>query len=67
MRAMAKYVDLEVLYASVDERDEAKPWNDACLVAHKEGMTSNKETRELENRMNNLEKKLDSSLATLNK
>lgn len=68
LRAMAKYVDLEVLHASVDDRDEAKPWHDACLVAHKAGGTFTSEnTAELENRINNLEGKLDSILEALNK
>lgn len=67
MKAMAKYVDLEVLHASVDEREEAKPWNDACLVARKAGFTPTEDTQELESRMNNLESKLDSILEALNK
>lgn len=67
LRAMAKYVDLEVLHASVDERNEAKPWNDACLVAHKEGAMQNENNQDLENRINNLEGKLDSILEALNK
>ena len=67
LRAMAKYVDLEVIHASVDEREEAQPWNDACLVAHKAGEFTNKNAEELENRINNLEGKLDSILEALNK
>lgn len=67
LRAMAKYVDLEVLHASVDERPEANPWNDACLVAHKAGTSQSGNTEMLESRMNNLESKLDSILEALNK
>lgn len=67
LRAMAKYVDLEVLHASVDERKEANPWNDACLVAHKDGKLTNEDTKELEDRINNLEGKLDTILETLSK
>ena len=68
LRALAKYVDLKVLHTSVDERKEANPWNDACLVAQKAGsMTNNQETQELEDRINNLENKLDSILDALNK
>jgi SAM-dependent methyltransferase len=67
LRAMAKYVDLEVLHASVDSREEANPWNDACLVAHKAGHLPQEDTKELEDRMNNLESKLDSILNALNK
>ncbi|WP_296882418.1 bifunctional 2-polyprenyl-6-hydroxyphenol methylase/3-demethylubiquinol 3-O-methyltransferase UbiG [uncultured Methanobrevibacter sp.] len=67
MKALAKYVDLNVLHASVDEREEAAPWNDACLVAQKAGTYANNDTKELENRMNNLEKKLDTILDAINK
>ena len=67
MRAMAKYVDLEVLHASVDDREETKPWYDACLVAHRAGGTSSENTQELESRVNNLESKLDLILEKLNK
>lgn len=67
LKAMAKYVDLEVLHASVDGREAAKPWHDACLVAHKAGHTSHEDTEELESRMNNLESKLDSILEALKK
>lgn len=59
LRAMAKYVDLEVIHASVDSREEAKPWYDACLVARKSDFLGFDDTRDLESRMNNLEEKLD--------
>lgn len=65
MRALAKYVDLEVLHASVDNREEAKPWYDSCLVAHKSGTLSSRDTDDLEVRINNLEGKLDSILEAL--
>ena len=65
LRAMAKYVDLEVLHASVDNREEANPWNDACLVAHKSGSYSNEDTQQLEARINNLEGKLDTILEAI--
>ena len=67
LKVLAKYVNLEILHASVDERKEANPWNDACLVAHKTGSISTENTQELEKRMNNLESKLDSILEALNK
>lgn len=67
LRAMAKYVNLDVLHASVDTRKEANPWNDACLVAHKTGSISKENTHELESRMNNLESKLDTILEALQK
>ena len=67
LRAMAKYVDLEVIHAAVDDREETKPWYDACLVAHKHGSISNNDTRELEDRITSLESKLDNILSSLNK
>lgn len=67
LKAMAKYVDLEVLHASVDEREKAEPWNDACLVAHKSSNLTNENSKELEDRINNLEGKLDSILEALSK
>lgn len=67
MRALAKYVGLEVLHASVDSRDVAKPWYDACLVAHKAGSLNVNDTIELESRINTLEGKLDVILESLQK
>lgn len=67
LRALAKYVNLEVLHATVDDRKEANPWNDACLVAHKAGSLNTEDTKELEDRINNLEGKLDSILEALSK
>ena len=66
LNAMAKFVNLEVLHTSVDDREEANPWNDACLIAHKSEPDS-KNNSSLENRINNLEDKLDSILETINK
>lgn len=67
LKAMAKYIDLKVLDVSVDERKEAAPWNDACLVAYKVGSSQNVENIELENRINNLENKLDNILQAIQK
>ena len=67
LRAMARYVDLEVVHASVDSREEAKPWYDACLVAHKNNSIYTEDTKELEVRMNNLESKLDTILENIQK
>ena len=61
LKAMAKYVDLEIDHISVDNRPEANPWNDACLVAHKKGSSLNN-TDELEARINELEAKLEQAL-----
>ena len=62
LKAMAKYVDFDVIHASVDNREEAKPWYDACLVARKDDFSNSKEAKELEARMDNLEHKLDTIL-----
>lgn len=35
LRALAKYVGLNVDHVSTDYRPEAMPWFDSCLVAHK--------------------------------
>lgn len=64
LKAMAKYVDLEVLHASVDNRSEANPWNDACLVARKRVDVAFEKSN-LEERVNNLENKLDLILDTI--
>lgn len=58
LRAMARYVDLEILDVSVDNRPQANPWNDACLVARKKGQVD-EEKEELEDRIKDLENKLD--------
>lgn len=57
LKAMAKYVDLEIIHASVDNRPEAKPWLDACLVARKKG-TPTENVEELKNHIKELEDKL---------
>ena len=57
LKAMAKYVDLEIIHASVDNRPEAKPWLDACLVARKKG-TPTENIEELKNQIKELESKL---------
>ena len=67
LRALAKYVDLNVVHVSVDERKEANPWNDACLVAQKFGSSNFGNAEEIESRINNLENKLDSILDAINK
>lgn len=61
LKAMAKYVDLEIDEATVDNRPEANPWNDACLVAHKKG-SYKYNTGELEARIDELEEKLELAL-----
>lgn len=67
LKAMAKYVNLEILHTSVDNEDKAKPWHDACLVAHKTGPSTSENTSELETRVNNLEDKLDAILDAIKK
>lgn len=66
LKAMAKYVDLEIVNVSVDNRPEANPYNDACLVARKKGQTVNVVSEsELENRVDSLESKLDTIINQL--
>ena len=62
LRAMANYVDLEVINATVDTEENTKPWFDACLIAKKSGLKGLANSKDLENRMNNLESKLDKLL-----
>lgn len=57
LKAMAKYVDFEIIHVSVDNRPEAKPWLDACLVARKKG-DSGEDIEELKIKINELENKL---------
>lgn len=64
LRALAKYVNLEIIDVSVDNRPQANPWNDACLVACKKGELSG-EKEELEARIHELESKLDAILNNL--
>ncbi len=66
LKAMAKYVDLKVIHATVDNNETAKPWYDACLIAQKRGVLSSNENNELETRINNLESKLDTILKAIN-
>lgn len=35
LASLAKYFDLEVLFAGVNSDENASPWYDACLIAHK--------------------------------
>lgn len=57
LKAMAKYVDLEIIHISVDNSPEAKPWFDACLVARKKG-DSSENVEELKMQIKELENKL---------
>ena len=65
--AMANYVNLEVLIAEVNNDDDSAPWHDACLVAHKSGVSEINNANELENRINNLKNKLDTILQAIQK
>ena len=67
MAAIARYVDFEILHVSTNYSDEAKPWCDSCLVAKKPNSNSNKDFVVLENRINNVENKLDEILRAINK
>lgn len=58
LKAMAKYVNLEIINVSIDNRPEAKPWLDACLVARKKGKPD-EEIEEIEKKLYQLEEKLN--------
>ncbi|SDA61822.1 methyltransferase domain-containing protein [Methanobrevibacter millerae] len=66
MAALARYVDFEILHVSTNHADEAKPWYDTCLVAKKPDSYIN-DFIELDNRISNIESKLDMILSDLNK
>lgn len=57
MRALAHYVNFEIMHVSINTSDEAKPWCDACLIAKKPGLFETK-TDSLENRVEILENKI---------
>lgn len=59
LKAMADDIGLEVLHVSVDDSKKAKPWNDACLVAHN---TESDHVDEVLIKMDELEQELDSFL-----
>lgn len=57
MRALANYVNFDILHASTNISEEAKPWCDSCLVAKKPGVLDS--SNDLEKRVDNLEKKIE--------
>ena len=67
LKAMARYANLDIIHVSVDKKEEAKPWNDACLVAHKSGQVLVENNVEFEQRISNLEDKLDTFLDSIQK
>lgn len=60
MRALANYVNFEILHVSTNNSEDAKPWCDTCLIAKKEGVLET--SVNLEERVNNLEKKINDLL-----
>ena len=65
MRALANYVDFDIMHASVNNAENAKPWCDACLVAKKPGVLNSDSN--LENRVDILENKIAQLLDKLKK
>ena len=65
--AMAKYVDLKILFKTVNNKKDSAPWHDACLVAQKVDSLQSIKNKELEDRVNNLESKLDTILQAVQK
>lgn len=62
LRAMAKYVNFEVLHTSTNK--DSNPWLDTCLVAKKEGIL-NSNIQDLQLKIYKLENKLDQILDTI--
>ena len=68
LAAMAKYVDLDVLFTEVNGEESAAPWHDACVVSYKSATSQLVNDSEcLENRIDNLEIKLDAILQAIQK
>lgn len=65
MAALARHVDFEILHVSTNISDEAKPWYDCCLVAKKPNYNI-EDFVELENRISDVENKLDEILKVIN-
>lgn len=66
MEFLAKYADFEILHISTNDSEEAKPWYDTCLVAKKQG-NLNSDSAELEQKINNLEHKIEVILNNIDK
>ena len=64
MASLARYVDFEVLHVSTNYNKESHPWNDTCLVAKK--TLDRKSDSKLQNRIDNLESKLDKIINNIN-
>ena len=64
-KAIAKYINLEVLHVSIDNREEVKPWCDACLVAQKPKPTIIDKRDKLEIKMSNLEAQMNEFLENI--
>lgn len=66
MKFLAKYAEFEILHVSTNNSEESKPWFDTCLVAKKPG-TLNSNSEELEEKINDLEHKLEVILNNVDK
>lgn len=66
MVALARHVDFEILHVSTNYSDAAKPWCDSCLVAKKPSSDIDYFI-ELDNRLINVENKLDEILKAIKK
>ena len=65
LKAMAKSIGLEVLHVSIDTREEAEPWCDACLIARKPKPKVVDNRDPLEIKMNNLEAEMNKFLDSI--
>ena len=67
LKAMAKSIGLDVLHVSIDTREEAEPWCDACLIARKPKpkpkVVDNRDPLEI--KMSNLESEMNKFLNSI--
>lgn len=62
LKSMAEEINFVVLHTSIDNRKDAAPWHDACLVAQKINKNRIKKPDELLVKMDKLDQELDSFL-----
>lgn len=66
MKALATYVNFDVLHVSTNKSDEAKPWNDTCLIAQKRD-SFNHPNSDINERISLLENKMDDLIINIKK
>ena len=66
MKALAYYVNFEIIHVSTNNSEEANPWHDTCLVAKKK-KTPDIPSTNLDDRIINLENKIDEIIDVIKK